>query len=180
VFLVLLIEVHFMRAFVVVSMGVLALSLSACSSTPTKPAGSGQTAGATGAESSGMDGSGMNESVLYAGAPKDAAATVYFGFDKYNVDPSYRPMLQQNAAFLNENTQRHVLVEGNTDNRGSREYNIALGEKRAVAVRDVLLADGVAPAQVDVVSYGEERPAVEGDSEAAWAKNRRADLAYGK
>lgn len=169
-----------MRALVVVSMGVLALSLSACSSTPTKPVGAGQAGSAPGAESSSMDGSGMNESVLYASAPKDAAATVYFGFDKYNVDPSYRPMLQQNAAFLKENAQRHVLVEGNTDNRGSREYNIALGEKRAVAVRDILLADGVTPAQVDVVSYGEERPAVEGNTEAAWAKNRRADLAYGK
>jgi len=173
-----------MRAYVVVSMGVLALSLSACSSTPTKPvgagAGAGQTGGATGAQSSSMNGSGMNESVLYASAPKGAAATVYFGFDQYNVSSSYRPMLQQNAAFLKENAQRHVLVEGNTDNRGSREYNIALGEKRAVAVRDVLMADGVAPAQVDVVSYGEERPAVEGDSESAWAKNRRADLAYGK
>jgi len=108
------------------------------------------------------------------------AATVYFGFDKYSVDASYRPMLQQNADFLKANAQRHVLVEGNTDNRGSREYNIALGEKRAVAVRDTLLADGVTPAQVDVVSYGEERPAVEGNNEAAWAKNRRADLAYGK
>lgn len=168
-----------MRALVVVSMGVLALSLSACSSTPTKPAGAGQ-GGATGAETSGVNGSGTDESVLYSNAPKGAAATVYFGFDKYNVDPSYRPMLQQNSAFLKENTQRHVLVEGNTDNRGSREYNIALGEKRAVAVRDILLADGVTPTQVDVVSYGEERPAVEGNTEAAWAKNRRADLAYGK
>ncbi|OZB79684.1 MAG: peptidoglycan-associated lipoprotein [Halothiobacillus sp. 13-55-253] len=92
-----------------------------------------------------MNGSGTDESVLYASAPKGAAATVYFGFDKYNVDPSYRPMLQQ-----------------------------------TVAVRDTLLADGVAPSQVDVVSYGEERPAVEGNTEAAWAKNRRADLAYGK
>lgn len=89
-------------------------------------------------------------------------------------------MLQQNADYLKANTKRHVLVEGNTDNRGSREYNIALGEKRATAVRDILMADGVAPSQVDVVSYGEERPAVEGNTEAAWAKNRRADLAYGK
>lgn len=127
-----------------------------------------------------MNGADMDESMLYAAAPKGAAATVYFGFDKYNVDPSYRPMLQQNASFLKENGKRHVLVEGNTDNRGSREYNIALGEKRATAVRDILLADGVAPSQVDVVSYGEERPAVEGNNEAAWAKNRRADLAYGK
>lgn len=171
-----------MRAFVLVSMGILAMSLSACSSTPTKPASAGadQAGTAAGAVPSSMNDSGMNESVLYASAPKGAAATVYFGFDKYNVDPSYRPMLQQNADFLKENTKRHVLVEGNTDNRGSREYNIALGEKRAIAVRDILLADGVSPSQVDVVSYGEERPAVEGNNEAAWAKNRRADLAYGK
>lgn len=171
-----------MRFFIALSMGVLALSLSACSSTPTKPVGAGGATGAnnSSAAASGMSGSSMDESVLYADAPKGAAATVYFGFDKYNVAPSYRPMLQQNADFLKANAQRHVLVEGNTDNRGSREYNIALGMKRAVAVRDVLLADGVSPSQVDVVSYGEERPAVEGNNEAAWAKNRRADLAYGK
>lgn len=172
-----------MRALTIASLGILALSLAACSSTPTKPAGSGTggtDAANAGASTSGMNGADMNESTLYAAAPKGAAATVYFGFDQYNVDSSYRPMLQQNAAFLKGNPQRHVLVEGNTDNRGSREYNIALGEKRATAVRDILLADGVAPNQVDVVSYGEERPAVEGNNEAAWAKNRRADLAYGK
>jgi peptidoglycan-associated lipoprotein len=168
-----------MRALTAISLGVLVLSLAACSSTPTKPVDAA--AGASnGADASAASGSGMDEATLYANAPAGAAATVYFGFDKYNVDSSYRPMLQQNAAFLKANAQRHVLVEGNTDNRGSREYNIALGEKRAVAVRDTLLADGVAPSQVDVVSYGEERPAVEGNNEAAWAKNRRADLAYGK
>jgi len=168
-----------MRALTAISLGVLALSLAACSSTPTKPVDA--TGGATnGADASGASGSGMDEATLYANAPAGMAATVYFGFDKYSVDSSYRPMLQQNADFLKANAQRHVLVEGNTDNRGSREYNIALGEKRAVAVRDTLLADGVTPAQVDVVSYGEERPAVEGNNEAAWAKNRRADLAYGK
>ena len=167
-----------MRILMLASFGALALSLSACSSTPTKPAAG--TSGANGADASSLNNSGTDESALYATAPKGAQATVYFGFDKYNVESSYRPMLQQNAEFLKGNAQRHVLVEGNTDNRGSREYNIALGEKRAVAVRDVLLADGVTPSQVDVVSYGEERPAVEGNNEAAWAKNRRADLAYGK
>ncbi|MDA3876046.1 MAG: peptidoglycan-associated lipoprotein Pal [Halothiobacillus sp.] len=170
-----------MRALTVASLGILALSLAACSSTPTKPVGAeGSAAANPGADTSGMNGSDMNEAMLYSAAPKGAAATVYFGFDKYSVDSSYRPMLQQNAAFLKENAKRHVLVEGNTDNRGSREYNIALGEKRATAVRDILMADGVTPSQVDVVSYGEERPAVEGNTEAAWAKNRRADLAYGK
>ncbi|WP_407275271.1 peptidoglycan-associated lipoprotein Pal [Halothiobacillus sp. DCM-1] len=167
-----------MRILMLASFGVLALSLSACSSTPTKTAGAG--AVGNGADASGLNANGTDEAALYATAPKGAQATVYFAFDKYNVDSSYRPMLQQNAEFLKGNAQRHVLVEGNTDNRGSREYNIALGEKRAVAVRDVLLADGVTPSQVDVVSYGEERPAVEGNNEAAWAKNRRADLAYGK
>lgn len=167
-----------MRVLMLASFSVLALSLSACSSTPTKPAaGTGST---NGADASGLNSGSTDESALYATAPKGAQATVYFGFDKYNVDSSYRPMLQQNSEFLKANAQRHVLVEGNTDDRGSREYNIALGEKRAVAVRDVLLADGVTPSQVDVVSYGEERPAVEGNNEAAWAKNRRADLAYGK
>ena len=168
-----------MRILTAVSLGVLALSLAACSTTPTKPVDAAAGA-SSGADASGANGSGMNEATLYSNAPAGTAATVYFGFDKYGVDSSYRPMLQQNADFLKANAQRHVLVEGNTDDRGSREYNIALGEKRAVAVRDTLLADGVTPSQVDVVSYGEERPAVEGNNEAAWAKNRRADLAYGK
>lgn len=175
-----------MRLLSYASVGLAALALAACSSTPTKgPAGAGTgsaaTSGANGSSTSGMNGSGsMTESGLYAGKPSIENATVYFDFDSYSVKPSYRPMLQQNADFLKANTKRHVVVEGNTDERGSREYNIALGEKRAKAVRDVLLANGVAPDQIAVVSYGEERPAVEGNTEAAWAKNRRAVLDYGK
>lgn len=175
-----------MRLLTIASVGLAALALAACSTTPTKgPAGAGAGAaagaGANGAATSGMNGSGsMSEAQLYAGKPTAANATVYFDFDSYLVKPQYRPMLQKNADFLEGNAKRHVAIEGHTDARGSREYNIALGERRAKAVRDVLLADGVSDDQIAVVSYGEERPAVEGTGEAVWAKNRRAVLDYGK
>lgn len=174
-----------MRLLSIASVGLAALALAACSTTPTKgPAGAGAAAGTgadNGASASGMNGSGsMSESALYAGKPTAEDSTVYFDFDSFMVKPEYRPMLKKNSDFLEANTQRHVVVEGNTDARGSREYNIALGERRANAVRDVLLANGVSSDQVTVVSYGEERPAVEGTGESVWAKNRRAVLDYGK
>jgi len=174
-----------MRLLSIASVGLAALALAACSTTPTKgPAGAGAAAGSSangGAAASGMNGSGsMSESALYAGKPTTENSTVYFDFDSFLVKPEYRPMLKKNSDFLEENTQRHVVVEGHTDARGSREYNIALGERRAKAVRDVLLANGVGDDQIAVVSYGEERPAVEGTGEAVWAKNRRAVLDYGK
>jgi len=176
-----------MRLLSIASVGLAALALAACSTTPTKGpagAGAGASAGAGangGAATSGMNGSGgMSEAALYAGKPTAENATVYFDFDSFLVKPQYRPMLQKNADYLEANTKRSVAIEGHTDARGSREYNIALGERRAKSVRDVLLADGVSADQISVVSYGEERPAVEGTGEAVWAKNRRAVLDYGK
>ncbi|HZJ81633.1 MAG TPA: OmpA family protein, partial [Guyparkeria sp.] len=89
-------------------------------------------------------------------------------------------MLGANADFLKANGNRKAVIEGHTDERGSREYNIALGERRANAVRDVLQSYGVSASQIDTVSYGEERPAVEGRGEAVWAQNRRAVIEYGR
>lgn len=104
--------------------------------------------------------------------------TVYFGFDKYNVSPEYADMLDAHAAFLRSNPSVRVVVEGHADERGTPEYNIALGERRANAVKMYLQSKGVSGDQVSLVSYGKEKPAVLGHTEADYAKNRRAVIAY--
>jgi peptidoglycan-associated lipoprotein len=111
------------------------------------------------------------------GAAADAAQRiVYFDFDSYVVKDEYRPIIETNAKRLAGNKQRKVVVEGHTDDRGGSEYNLALGQKRAEAVAKSLTLLGVDGAQVEAVSFGKERPAVQGSDEAAWAKNRRAEL----
>ncbi len=106
------------------------------------------------------------------------ANTVYFGFDRYQIQDEYMPLLNAQAAYLVANPSVNVQVQGHTDERGTPEYNIALGQRRADAVRDYLLAQGVNQNQISTISYGEEKPAVLGHTEADYAKNRRAVLAY--
>ncbi|OON38909.1 peptidoglycan-associated lipoprotein [Izhakiella australiensis] len=103
---------------------------------------------------------------------------VYFGLDKYGVTPEYMQVLDQHAAFLRSNPSYKVTIEGHADERGTPEYNIALGERRANAVKMYLQGKGVAADQMSIVSYGKEKPAVLGHDEAAYAKNRRAVLVY--
>src|SRR6056300_1893577 len=100
--------------------------------------------------------------------------TVYFGFDSSELVGEAQATLDRQAAFLNVNPTMVVIIEGHADERGTREYNLALGDRRAVAVRDYLLAKGLNAARVRTVSYGKERPAVSGSNDEAWAKNRRA------
>ncbi|MDU8924067.1 peptidoglycan-associated lipoprotein Pal [Pasteurellaceae bacterium LIM206] len=104
--------------------------------------------------------------------------TVYFAFDKYNIEGEYQQLLDAHASYLTATPAAKVLIEGNTDERGTPEYNIALGQRRADAVKNFLAAKGVQAGQLSTVSYGEEKPAVLGHDEAAYAKNRRAVLAY--
>lgn len=103
---------------------------------------------------------------------------VYFGLDKYDVTPDYASLLDSHAAFLRSNPSYKVTVEGHADERGTPEYNIALGERRANAVKMYLQGKGVSADQIAIVSYGKEKPAVLGHDEAAYAKNRRAVLVY--
>jgi peptidoglycan-associated lipoprotein len=107
-----------------------------------------------------------------------AARSVYFGFDTFSVDSKYEPLVQAHGQFLASHPQVQIRIEGNADERGSREYNLALGDKRAQVVARQLEVMGAKPAQVEAVSYGEERPKAEGHDEAAWAENRRADIRY--
>ena len=100
--------------------------------------------------------------------------TVNFGFDSAELTVSARSTLNRQAAFLSLNPDLMIVIEGHADERGTREYNLALGDRRATAVRDYLVAKGINSARGRTVSYGKERPAVAGSDEAAWAKNRRA------
>ena len=103
---------------------------------------------------------------------------IYFDFDSYVVKDEYRGTIDSYAKALSADRKKHLSVEGHTDERGGREYNLALGQKRAEAVAKSLALLGAGDAQVEAVSFGKERPAVQGSDEAAWAKNRRAELNY--
>jgi peptidoglycan-associated lipoprotein len=105
---------------------------------------------------------------------------IYFDYDRAEIKPEYVSVLAAHARFLNGNTGRRVRLEGHADERGSREYNIGLGERRAQAVRRALLLQGVGEAQITTVSYGEERPAVAGNDETAYGRNRRVEIGYGQ
>jgi peptidoglycan-associated lipoprotein len=100
--------------------------------------------------------------------------TVFFALDSYGLDPDSRFTLDKQAVWLNKYPRVMITIEGHCDERGTREYNLALGERRANAVKNYLVAQGVAANRISVISYGKERPAVEGSTDAAWAQNRRA------
>lgn len=104
--------------------------------------------------------------------------SVFFGFDEYTVSPQYTGVIESHGKYLSANPSLHVRIEGNTDERGSSEYNLALGQKRAEAVRQALKVFGVRDTQMEAVSWGKERPKAAGHDEAAWAQNRRADVQY--
>jgi peptidoglycan-associated lipoprotein len=110
--------------------------------------------------------------------PTGVAKVIYFDYDSYVVKPEFQGAIEAHARFLAANKARKLNVEGHTDERGGREYNLALGQKRAEAVRRALGLLGVTDAQVEAVSFGKEKPAVQGASEDAYAKNRRAELTY--
>ncbi len=107
-----------------------------------------------------------------------AKRVIYFEYDSNTIRPEDRATIEAHAQYLAQRGNVKVALEGHADERGSREYNIALGERRANAVRDVMSLLGVASSQVSTVSYGEERPAVLGDDESAWRMNRRVELVY--
>lgn len=104
--------------------------------------------------------------------------SVFFDYDSFAVKDQYRSTIDANGKFLNANRARRVIVQGNTDERGGSEYNLALGQKRAEAVRKQLALVGVPEGQIEAVSLGKEKPRSMGHDEAAWAENRRADFVY--
>lgn len=114
-----------------------------------------------------------------AGGPSANAnlpRVVYFDYDSYVVKDEFRPTVEANAKMLSANRTRKLTIEGHTDERGGREYNLALGQKRAEAVSRAMALLGASESQLEAVSFGKERPAVQGNDESAYAKNRRAEL----
>lgn len=134
----------------------------------------GRTAGAT---KSGVTAVDLSASDSVATGPSNGRI-VYFDYDSYAVKPDDQTVIDANARYLKADKGRHAVIEGHTDDRGGREYNLALGQKRAESVRRALGLLGVADAQLEAVSFGKEKPAVQGTDEAAMAKNRRAEVSY--
>ena len=107
-----------------------------------------------------------------------SSRSVYFDFDSFVIKPDFASLVEAHAAFLKANAQMRMLIQGNTDERGSREYNVALGQKRAEAVKRALVLLGVNEAQVEAVSLGEEKPRCTDQTESCWGENRRSDILY--
>ena len=159
------------RAATFALIGATALLMAACSSVKLDDV--------NGANGSGGSGSGNFGSQPW-NDPKSPLfeKSVYFGFDEYTVQTKYQKMLSAHASYLKANSQQKIIIQGNTDERGTAEYNLALGQRRSDAVRKSLNLMGVSDDQMEAVSFGKEKPKAEGDTEAAWAENRRADIVY--
>jgi peptidoglycan-associated lipoprotein len=162
-------------------------SLAACSSVPldstpvesrTGSAVTNGTGGANGSAGSAQTRvANVDVNAGNASTMSNAPRVVYFDFDSYVVSDQYRPVIEANAKELLRQPAEHMAVQGHTDDRGSSEYNLALGQRRADAVVKSLELLGAQPGQLEAVSFGKERPAMQGENEEAWAKNRRVELA---
>ncbi len=178
------------------------VALTGCSSTPesakpvedrtattTGPSTSGSSADA--ASTSGVGAPGAAVATVTAGTPRGESNSalrdprsplsrreIFYDYDSFIVKDEYKPLLEAHAAYLKTNRNARVKIEGNTDERGSREYNLALGQKRSESVKRVLTLLGVSDSQIDTVSLGEEKPRNPASNEAAYSENRRCDLAY--
>jgi peptidoglycan-associated lipoprotein len=175
---------------------ILALSLlAACASTETPkqqapaavedrgPAGAKPGASAQPVETKPVTGVDLTGGAAGAAALKDpnnilSKRSVFFDYDKFDVKDEYKPLIEAHAKYLRENAGTKMLIQGNTDERGSREYNIALGQRRSEAVKRMLLLLGAREDQIEAVSLGEEKPRATGHEESAWTQNRRDDMLY--
>ena len=174
-----------------------AFMLVACSSTPPADStgapitdGTGATTGTgTGANTSGTGTGGVTGTqagtggtgVTGPGGPRQGVLgrrSVYFDFDSFVVRDEFKPTIEAHARYLQQNRNARMTIQGNTDERGSREYNIALGQKRAEAVKRMMTLLGAQEQQIETVSFGKEKPKSSGHDEASWAENRRDDMLY--
>jgi peptidoglycan-associated lipoprotein len=167
--------------------GSLLLALGGCSTKKVKPVVPTTPVTSNGAQSSGAGNGSNGVTTVNAGgqaaagqtsAPVGVERILYFDFDSSEIKPEYVAPIAAHARTLSANASIRVRLEGHTDERGSPEYNIGLGERRAQAVRRALLLQGVGEGQVSTVSYGEERPAAPGQTEEAWSRNRRVEIVY--
>lgn len=180
-----------MRKWIIIAFA-LAL-IAGCKSTEEKPAPveeGAPTATApapgTGATTSGVGSPGVSGT---AGGPYSAAAlrdpnnilskrSIYFDFDEYAIKDQYRPIIEAHAKYLQANRSARATLQGHTDERGTREYNIALGQRRADAVKKLMVLLGAQEIQIETVSFGKEKPRREGHDEASWTENRRVDIVH--
>ncbi|HMN56852.1 MAG TPA: peptidoglycan-associated lipoprotein Pal [Ottowia sp.] len=177
----------FKRMFMLIAMAT-ALVLAGCGSDVKldQPAEGSSTAAGAGVGGAAGQGTGQSSvTQVQAGAsaadkagPVGVAKVILFDYDSYVVKPEYQSVVDQHARFLQSHPNARLVLEGNTDQRGSREYNLALGQKRAEAVRRALTLVGASDSQIEAVSFGKEKPAVEGNSEEAYAQNRRVEFRY--
>jgi len=150
------------------------------SATATTPGTGASTAGTS---QSGVGGTSTASSTMGANALRDpnsplSKRSVYFDFDSFTVKDEYRPLVEAHARYLQGQRSARMTIQGNADERGSREYNIALGQKRADSVKRMMQLLGVQDSQVETVSFGKEKPKAVGHDESAWAQNRRDDILY--
>jgi peptidoglycan-associated lipoprotein len=169
-----------------------ALLLAACQSTTTKDAGAPveernpAADAAGGATTTGTSTTGVGGTATGAAQRnplKDPSSPlskriVYFDFDSYVVKDEYKPMIEAHGRYLQANRNARMTVQGNTDERGSREYNIALGQRRADALKKLLMLYGATEIQIETVSFGKEKPRRDGHDEASWAENRRDEIVF--
>jgi len=184
-----------MRKFFVAAIA--AVFLAGCASQETQPEApiddkGAATASAGGATTSGIGGTGVGGTTASGSAVGTGAGgsplrdpanilskrSVYFDYDSFVVKDEFRPLVEAHARYLVANRGTRMIIQGNTDERGSREYNIALGQKRADAVKRTMTLLGAQEAQIESVSFGKEKPKNPGHDESAWAENRRADIVY--
>jgi peptidoglycan-associated lipoprotein len=162
------------------------LLLSACSSHPVKPEGSpveDRTPTAATPPSTGSVSEPVGTQTVAQDPLKDptnvlSKRSIYFDYDKYDIQDKYKPLIEAHARFLTANPGRKMLIQGNCDERGSREYNLALGQRRADAAKKALTLLGARETQIESVSLGEEKPRALGKDEASYAENRRDDMLY--
>ena len=154
----------FMRITLTALACTLAISLTACSSVDLK-------------KDNQYSDANVNDMINNPNGPL-AKKSVYFDFDSYSVDQQNMPVVQNHGQFLSEHKNVQVRLEGNTDERGGREYNLALGQRRSEAVKSRMTLMGVSPDQIETVSFGKEKPKAYGHDEESWAENRRVDIQY--
>ena len=169
-----------MPQFKLIAIGLGAALLGACASTPIPdPEPMDASAADSGASTDGYDASfGGGEEIEYDPSGGELSSIIYFDFDSSEVRPADTDVVARHAALLAGDPRMQVRLEGHADERGSREYNIGLGERRSQAVRRLLLIQGVSATQISTVSFGEERPAELGSNEQAYARNRRVEFKY--
>lgn len=164
---------------VFLALAIAAAALAGCSDSGSKQSASTMPASS---ESSGISTSGTENGAVGNGAALGANAvdlsqhSVYFDYDKSEIKPQYQSVIDNWSKYLLANPTAKVQLQGNTDERGSREYNVALGERRADSVASAMKAEGVAGSQISVISYGEERPVCTQSDESCWQQNRRTDI----